>query len=219
MRTGPAFAALLLALAGPAYAATHDGDRVARQVWFSGVDPVVQGRSARRHAEGLHGPVQARCSVAGGRVPERPRSRSRPSWSFGARTSSCRTVFEGLRQRHVALAIELGVLVNSDACGKGSRASGRRRRSRRWRSGSRSLGGELERHRHGRARDLGARQEARQEQAGLTPTARDSIDQLADQAAARAQILKRYFPNVRDRRDRCRQFQAAGTGRRGSRVP
>src|ERR1700722_8119689 len=74
-----------------------------------------------------------------------------------------RTVFEGLRQRHVGLAIELAVLVGTDVCGKGTEGFGSPLAV--GRGTDQQPGRRAQLRRPGRAGDLGPRQ-AGQEQAG-----------------------------------------------------
>jgi hypothetical protein len=166
----------------------------ARQFWFGGVDPVVQGD---RH-------VDYPADYMDLFKPDAP-------WSAGASGTTAfkistqlvlrgsdeqlRTVFAGLKARHVALAIELGVLVYSDACGKGTEGFGSPPAVETVAKRIKNLGGEL---------DYVAMDEpvtwghAKQGKNKLGYAYCEySVDQLADQAAAKAAILKSYFPNVR----------------------
>src|SRR5581483_3080905 len=97
--------------------------QAAPQFWFSGVDPVVQ---SDRHVD----------------MPKDYMDLFEPDapWKVGASGTTAfkistqlvlrgtdeqlRKIFEGLRQRHIGLAIELGVLVGTNACGKGTEGFG-----------------------------------------------------------------------------------------------
>ena len=165
-----------------------------RQFWFSGVDPVVQGD---RHVD----------------MPRDYMDLFRPDapWAVGASGTTAfkistqlvlrgtdeqlRTVFDGLKQRHIALAIELGVLVNSEACGKGTEGFGSPPAVETVAKRIKSLGAELDYIAMDEPVTWGHAKQGKNKLGYAF--CQYSVDQLADQAAAKAAILKRYFPNIR----------------------
>jgi hypothetical protein len=165
-----------------------------RQFWFAGVDPVVQGD---RH-------VNYPADYMDLFKPEAP-------WSVGASALTAfkistqlvlrgsdeqlSSVFAGLKARHIALAIELGVLVNSDACGKGTEGFGSPPAVETVAKRIKSLGGELDYVAMDEPVTWGHAKQGKNKLGYVY--CEYSVDQLADQAAAKAAILKRYFPNVR----------------------
>jgi hypothetical protein len=105
-----------------------------------------------------------------------------------------RTVFAGLKARHIALAIELGVLVNSDACGKGTEGFGSPAAVETVAKRIKSLGGELDYIAMDEPVTWGHAKQGKNK-LGFA-YCQYSVDVLASQAAERAAILKRYFPNI-----------------------
>jgi len=187
------FQALALALSCPLPSSAQGRDG-AKQAWFSGVDPVVQGD---RHVD----------------APKDYMDLFKPGapWAVGAAGTTAfkistqlvlrgtddqlRTVFEGLRQRHIGLAIELGVLVNSEACGKGTEGFGSPPAVETVAKRIKSLGGQLDYIAMDEPVTWGHAKQGKNKLGYAY--CQYSIDQLADQAAAKALILKRYFPDIR----------------------
>jgi hypothetical protein len=105
-----------------------------------------------------------------------------------------RTVIDGLKSHHIALAIELGVLTATDRCGKNTEGYGSPAAVEAVAKRIKSLGGQL---------DYVAMDEPvtwGHEKTGSNVQGfnycHDEVADLADQAAPKIAILQRYFPNV-----------------------
>jgi hypothetical protein len=105
-----------------------------------------------------------------------------------------RTVIDGLKSRHIALAIELGLLTASDRCGKGTEGYGSPAAVEAVAKRIKSLGGQL---------DYVAMDEPvtwGHEKTGSNAQGfnycHDEVADLVNQTAPKIAILQRYFPNV-----------------------
>lgn len=174
-----------------------EGDRrpeQRREIWFSGVDPVVQGD---RHVDtpkdylDLFKPDAPWSAAAAGTTAFKISTQL----VLRGTDEQLRTIFAGLRQRHIALAIELGVLVNSEACGKGTEGFGSPPAVETVAKRIKSLGGELDYVVMDEPVTWGHAKQGKNK-LGYAYCQYD-VDQLAEQVSVKAAILKRYFPNIR----------------------
>jgi hypothetical protein len=164
-----------------------------RQFWFSGVDPVVQ---ADRHVDTPKDYMDLFKPDAPWRVGSSSATAFKISTQLVLRGTDeqLRTVFEGLRQRHIGLAIELGVLVGTDACGKGTEGFGSPLAVETVAKRISSLGGELSYVAMDEPVTWGHAKQAKNKLGNAY--CRYSVDQLAEEAATKAQVLKRFFRTV-----------------------
>ena len=104
------------------------------------------------------------------------------------------TVIDGLRSRHIALAIELGVLTATDRCGKGTEGYGSPAAVEAVARRIKSLGGQLDYVVMDEPVTWGHEKTGSNAQ-GFN-YCRDEVADLVDQAAPKISILQHYFPNV-----------------------
>jgi len=105
-----------------------------------------------------------------------------------------RTVIDGLTSRHIGMAIELGVLTYSDGCGKGTEGYGSPAAVEAVAKRIKRLGGQLDYVAMDEPVTWGHAKTGRNAQ-GFS-YCHDPVADLADQAAPKIAILRRYFPNV-----------------------
>jgi hypothetical protein len=164
------------------------------EIWFGGVDPVVQ---RDRH-------TNAPADYMDLFKPDAPWSDAASAVNvFKISTQlvlrgtdqQLKTVIEGLKSRHIALGIELGVLTYSDRCGKGTEGYGAPLAVETVARRIQALGGQLDYVAMDEPVTWGHAKQGKNAQ-GFS-YCQDSIEDLVDQAAPKIAILQKYFPNVR----------------------
>jgi hypothetical protein len=163
-------------------------------IWFGGVDPVVQ---QDRH-------TNAPADYMDLFKPDAP-------WSDAAAAvkvfkistqlvlrgtdEQLQAVIEGLRSRHIALAIELGVLVYSDRCGRGTEGYGAPLAVETVAKRITALGGRLDYVAMDEPVTWGHAKQGKNAQ-GYS-YCQDSIEELVSQVAPKLAVLQKYFPGIR----------------------
>jgi hypothetical protein len=166
----------------------------AAEYWLSGVDPVVQrDRHTDQPADymDLFRP-DAPWATSAEKVQALKIS---TQMALRGTDDELRTVIEGLKARHIGLAIEMGLLAYSDRCGHGTEGYGAPRAVEAAAKRIMSMGGQL---------DYVAMDEPvayGHEKTGTNKKGfeycHDSISDLVAQMAPKIALLQRYFPNVR----------------------
>lgn len=179
--------ALMLALVVPAWAAST-------AIWFGGEDPVVQKDKHKDNPADymdIFKPDAPWSTAASGLTAFKISTQL----ALRGTDEQLQTVLVGLKSRHIALAIELGVLVTSDRCGKGTEGYGSPRTVEAVAKRIKSLGGRL---------DYIAMDEPvtwGHEKTGSNAKGfsycQDEVADLVDQAAPKIAILQNYFPDVK----------------------
>jgi hypothetical protein len=182
------FSALMLMLS-----ASVDAQTTTPAIWLGGEDPVVQSdkhKSQPADYMDLFKPDAPWSVAASGLTAFKISTQLVLRGTDG----QLRTVIDGLKNRHIALAVELGVLTASDRCGKGTEGYGSPAAVEAVAKRIKSLGGQL---------DYVAMDEPvtwGHEKTGSNAQGfnycHDEIADLANQAAPKIAILQRYFPNV-----------------------
>jgi hypothetical protein len=182
------FIIFLLMVSGPVAAQT-----TSTAIWLGGEDPVVQKDKHKSQPADYMDMFKpnAPWSVAASGL-----TAFKISTQLVLRGSDeqLQTVIDGLKNRHIALAIELGILTATDRCGKGTEGYGSPATVEAVVKRIKSLGGQL---------DYVAMDEPitwGHEKTGSNAQGfnycHDEVADLVDQAAPKIAILQRYFPNV-----------------------
>ncbi|MDP4216502.1 MAG: hypothetical protein Q8927_09890 [Bacteroidota bacterium] len=166
-----------------------------RQIWLGGVDPVAQ---SDRHTSN----------------PADYMDLFKPdaAWSTGAAATNVfkvgtafilrgtddqvRTVLEGLKSRHIALAVEFGVLTGSDTCGKGIEGFGSPAAAEVLCKKIKRLGGQLDYIAMDEPVIWGHEKQGTNAK-GLGRCCQYPIPELAARASVKIATLQRYFPDVK----------------------
>jgi hypothetical protein len=165
----------------------------APQIWFGAVDPVVQ---RDRHTDQPADYMQLFQPGAPWGVAAAHTAVFKISTQLVLRGApgELQTVIDGLRARHIALAIELGLLSYSDRCGKGSEGYAAPLAVEVVAKKIRAAGGQLD------YVDMDEPVTYGHSKTGRTARGfalcHDPVSALADQTAPKVALLRRYFPNV-----------------------
>jgi len=171
----------------PVYAGTSP-------IWLSGVDPVVQkDRHTDKPADymDLFKPDSPWTVAASGVKVFKISTQM----ALRGSDEQLRTIIEGLKRRHIAMAIELGVLINSERCGKGTEGFGSPPAVEVVSKRIKDHGGELDYVAMDEPITWGREKKGRNK-FGFN-YCESSVQELVDVAATRIAILQRYFPNIR----------------------
>jgi hypothetical protein len=106
-----------------------------------------------------------------------------------------KTMIEGLRSRHIALAVEFGVLTGSDTCGKGVEGFGAPLAADALCKRIQKLGGQLDYIAMDEPVTWGHEKEGVKPGGG--PYCQYSIEELVARASVKIATLQRYFPNIK----------------------
>jgi len=178
--------ALMLGEATAAYAASI-------AIWLGGVDPVVQ---KDRHTDNpadymdLFKPNAPWTTAASGVTAFKISTQL----VLRGTDEQLKTVIDGLKSRHIAMAIELGVIPYSDRCGKGSEGYSAPLAVETVAKRIKSLGGQLDYVAMDEPVTWGHAKTGKNAQGFYY--CEYAVTELANQAAPKIAILQRYFPNV-----------------------
>ena len=165
--------------------------------WLSGVDPVVQKDTNKSHPADYMDlfrpdtPWSSAALLKGFKISTQ--------MAFRGTDEQLKAIIDGLKARHIAMSIELGLLVYTDAppsCGRGSEGIGREPGPAAERVAKRvtALGGKLD------YIELDEPVTWGYSRTGLTragyPFCHKPIDALVDEIAPQVAVLRQYFPNI-----------------------
>jgi hypothetical protein len=165
----------------------------AAEFWLSGVDPVVQ---RDRHVDNpadymqLFQPDAPWATAAAGLQAFKISTQM----SLRGTDDELKTIIDGLKARHIGLAIEIGLLAYSDRCGRGTEGYGAPLAVEAAAKRIVKMGGQLDYVAMDEPVTWGHEKVGRNAQG--YEWCHDSVSELVDQAAPKIALLQRYFPNI-----------------------
>lgn len=166
----------------------------ATEYWMAGEDPVVQKDKHKNNPADYMDIFQPTAPWATG-ANQLTAFQISTQLVLRGTSDELKTVISGLKARNIALAIELGLLVNSDRCGQGTEGYASPLAVDTVARKIKDAGGQLDYVSIDEPVTWGHSMTGRNPAGGNF--CHDSTAELADQVAIKIAILQRYFPNIR----------------------